>query len=303
VSSEILGFSVRDASGRWTGLNVDFCRAVAAAALGDPEKVKYVELKASARFPALQSNVIDLLMRNTTWTLSREALFKVQFPAVLYYDGQGFLVPKSAGIKSLAELGGATVCVEKGTTHEVRLPEYFRLHGWAVKPLVIDSAAGVAEAFLAGRCAAYTSDASQLAGVRARAPGGAQAYDILPERISKEPMGPVVRGGDAEWATLVRWVLHVLVAAEEHGMTRSNLEAKAKQMQAIAGWRVFSGNDDRIARTLGVPANWAARAIRAVGNYGEIYERNLGAATPLAIERGLNRLWTQGGLLYSPPLD
>ena len=303
VSGDIAGFAQRDAAGRWSGIEVDFCRAVAAAVLGDPEKVQFVPLRASARFPALQAKSIDLLMRSTTWTLTREALFKVTYPGVLFYDGQGFLVQKSANVKSLAGLDGATICVEKGTTHESRLPSYFDMHGWKVKPLVIDSATEVGEKFLAGGCAAYTSDTSQLAGLRARAPDGAKNLVILPERISKEPLGPVVRGGDAEFATLVRWVLNVLVAAEESGATRSNVEAMAQKREVATAWRLLGGKDDRVARALGVSPDWMLRAVKAGGNYGEIYERNLGAGSPLGIERGLNRLWNQGGLLYAPPID
>jgi general L-amino acid transport system substrate-binding protein len=302
VSEGIAGFSEKDANGRWRGLDAEFCRAIAAAVLGDPDKVQFVPLKSSTRFPALQANKIDLLVRNTTWTLTREALLKVQFPGVLFYDGQGFLVAKSAGIKALGELNGATVCVEKGTTHEQRLPDVFAARGLTVKPLVIDSSREVAEAFFAGRCRAYTSDASQLAAVRARAPEEAQGFVILPERISKEPLGPVVRGGDAEWATLVRWVLYVLIAAEEQGVTRANIDAVVQRSQGAA-WRLVSGTDERLARALGVRPDWVVRAVKAVGNYGEMYERNLGRESALNIERGLNRLWTQGGLLYAPPID
>lgn len=301
VSEGIAGFSEQDASGRWQGMDADFCRAVAAAVLGDPEKVRFVPLKSSTRFPALQANAIDLLVRNTTWTLTREALLKVQFAGVLFYDGQGFLVAKSSRIKSLADLNGATICVEKGTTHAGRLSEYFRLRGLAVTPLVIDSASAAAAAFYGGRCQAMTSDASQLAAVRSRAPGGAQ-YVLLPERISKEPLGPVVSGGDAEWATLVRWVLHMLVAAEEFGITRGNIDTSGLQSRST-NWALVSGQDQRIARALGVPGDWALRAVRAVGNYGEVYERNVGSGSPLNIERGLNRVWTQGGLHYAPPID
>jgi general L-amino acid transport system substrate-binding protein len=302
VSEGIPGFSERDASGQWRGLDADFCRAVAAAVLGDPNKVSFVPLKSSTRFPALLSHKIDLLVRNTTWTLTREALLKLQFPGVLFYDGQGFLVNKSSGVRSLANLNGATVCVEKGTTHQQHLADYFAVRGLAVKPLVIDSAAAVAEAFFSGRCRAYTSDGSQLAAVLARSPGAAQDYLILPERISKEPLGPVVRGGDAEWVTLVRWVLYGLIAAEEHGVTSANIDAVLQKSQGAA-WRLVSGKDQRLARALGVRDDWLLRAVKAVGNYGEMYERNLGRGSPLNIERGLNRLWTQGGLLYAPPMD
>lgn len=302
VSEGIAGFSEQDAQGRWQGIDADFCRAVAAAVLGDADRVKFVPLKSSTRFPALQANKIDLLVRNTTWTLTREALLKVQFPGVLYYDGQGFLVTKASGVKSLGDLNGATVCIEKGTTHAQRLAEVFAARRLTVKPLVIDSAKEVAEAFFAGRCRAWSSDASQLAAVRARAPGGAQAFVVLSERVSKEPLGPAVRADDTEWVTLVRWVLYALIAAEEQGVTRANIEAVAKQSQGAA-WRLVSGKDERLARALGVRPDWVVRAIQAVGNYGEIYERHLGAGSALNIERGLNRLWTQGGLLYAPPID
>ena len=225
VSEGIAGFSEKDARGRWVGLDADFCRAVAAAALGDAEKVRFLPLRSSNRFPALQAGKIDVLVRNTTWTLTREALLKVRFPAVLYYDGQAFMVAESARIKAPTDLHGATVCVEKGTTHVQNLVEYYGARRLAVKPLVIDSSTEVADAFFAGRCQALSSDASQLAATRLRAPGGQQNYVILPERISKEPLGPVVRDDDAQWVTLVRWVLYALVLAEEQGITRANIDA------------------------------------------------------------------------------
>ncbi|MGC1955492.1 MAG: amino acid ABC transporter substrate-binding protein, partial [Gammaproteobacteria bacterium] len=222
VSEGISGFSERDAAGRWRGMDVDFCRAVAAAALGDAGKVKLVPLKASERFPALQADAIDLLLRETTWTLGREARLKVLFPAVLYFDAQALMVPAKAGVKALADLDGAMICVEKGTTPEGYLPDYFAAHGLDFRPLVFDSSTEVAEAFFDGRCRAYASDASQLAAARLHAPGGAQAFVILPEPIGKEPLGPVVRYGDDDWFTLVRWVLFALIAAEEVGVTREN---------------------------------------------------------------------------------
>lgn len=304
VSEGIQGFSQQDRTGRWQGLDADFCRAVAAAVLGDGERVEFIPLKSSSRFPALQSKHIDLLVRNTTWTLIREAVLKVQFPAVLFYDGQAFLVPANAGIDTPRQLSGATVCVEKGTTHQRNLKRYAEQHGLSLAPLVIDSAAEVAAAFFAGRCAAYTSDASQLAAARIAAPGGPDAYVILPERISKEPLAPVVWEGDPQWTTLVRWVLFALILAEEEGITQANLEAKLAAGGGQLAW--MAGQEevrDLLGQAIGIDPGWGARAVKAVGNYGEIYARNLGTDSPLKIERGPNRLWTDGGLLYAPPVD
>lgn len=300
VSEGIVGFSAKDASGRWRGLNADFCRAVAAAVLGDAGKVTFVPLRASARFPALQSAAIDLLAHNTTWTLSREAGLAVQFAGILFYDGQAFMVPTAGRVTSVAQLNGANVCVEKGTTHETHLADYFVARRMRVNPLVIDSTAGVADAFFAGRCKAYTSDASQLAAARLRAPRG-QALRILPERISKEPLAPVVRRGDDEWLTLVRWVLFALVTAEEHGITRDNAGAMRENARDPAVLRALDAGGE-LGKALGTDRDWALRAVLSVGNYGEMFERNLGSQSPLKLERGLNRLWTQGGLMYAPPM-
>lgn len=302
VSEGIPGFSERDAGGRWRGLDADFCRAVAAAVIGDPERVQFVPLKASARFPALRGRRIDLLARNTSWTFTREVALGLQFPAVLYYDGQAFMVPAGSGITKPADLDGATVCVEKGTTHERNLGSYFSAHGLSVTPLVIDSSREVVDAFLAGRCHAYTSDASQLAAARLRLPGGPQSVEILPERISKEPLAPVVLNTDREWATLVRWVLYGLILAEEHGAGRDDVEAVVASGRTPLS-RLTGDHRIVLAQSLGVTPGWAIRVVKAVGNYGEMYERNLGSASPLRIDRGLNRLWTQGGLMYAPPID
>ena len=302
VSEGIPGFSQRDAAGRWQGLDADFCRAVAAAVVGDGEKVEFVPLKASTRFPALQARRIDLLARNTSWTLTREAILKVRFPAVLYYDGQAFLVPTAAGISTPEQLKGSTICVEKGTTHERNLARYARRRGLSFTPLVIDSVSEVAAAFFGGRCNVLTSDATQLAAARLQAPGGPDGYRILPERISKEPLAPVVWGDDPEWATVVRWVLFVLLLAEEEEVTRDNLDRKAAGDEG----QIASLSDEEkalLGQALGLPKGWALRAIAAAGNYGEMFERNLGGGSELAIERGLNRLWTQGGLMYAPPID
>ena len=301
VSDGILGFSAKDTSGRWSGLDADFCRAVAAAVLGDAEKATFVSLKSSTRFPALQARTIDLLVRNTSWTLTREATLKVQFPAVLFYDSQGFMVAKKSAVKQAADLKGATVCVEKGTTHEQHLVDYFGARGIGVKPVEVDSAREVAQSFFAGRCLAYTSDVSQLAAARLSAPGGPSAFVILPERISKEPLGPVVLRGDDDWITLVRWVLFTLVTAEECGVTRDNVAA-GKQVNDDPRWGRLRDPDDQLAKALGMRGGWAVRAIKAVGNYGEMFERNLGRGSPLNMERGLNRLWTDGGLMYAPPV-
>lgn len=299
ISEGVPGFSEHDADGRWRGFDVDFCRAVAAAVLGDPDKVELVPLLASARFPALQTRRIDLLLNNTTWTLTREAVLRVQFPGILFYDGQGFLVP--AGIATLVDLDGASICVERGTTHQRNLKTYFEAKGWSVKPLIIDSAPEAAAALFAGRCRAYTSDASLLAAMRLRA-SDRDAFLILPERISREPFSPAVWGGDPAWSTVIRWVLNVLILAEEHGVTRDNLDAVvAENTNLLVRRTADEGNV--IGRAMGIEPGWATRALRAVGNYGEMYERNIGRDSTLKIERGLNRLWNQGGLHYAPPID
>lgn len=302
VSEGIAGFSEQDKSGGWVGLDADFCRAVAAAVLGDAEKVSFVSLKSSTRFPALQLRSIDLLARNTTWTFTREVALNVDFPGVLFYDGQAFMVPKKAGISKIAGLNGATVCVEKGTTHQARLEDWFAARDLKITPLVIDSAREVAEAFFAGRCQAYTSDASQLAAARVHAKGGADAFVILPERISKEPLAPAVPGGDRQWTTLVRWVLFALIAAEEQELTRANIVAEAQHRRGRI-WKLLRGSDFSYGQALGVEEGWAIRAVAAGGNYGELYERNVGRDSPLKIDRGLNRLWSKGGLIYAPPID
>lgn len=302
VSEGVPGFSEKDAVGRWRGLDADFCRAVAAAVLGDPERVQFVPLKASTRFPALAARRIDLLARNTTWTFAREVALGLQFPAVLFYDGQGFMVRAGSGIAKVADLNGATVCVEKGTTHERNLAFHFAAAGLSVTPLVIDSAREVVEAFHAGRCRAYTADGSRLAAVRLSAPGGPGSVEILPERISKEPLAPAVLGTDRDWVTLVRWVLYVLIAAEEYGATRDTVDAVLASGRTPLS-RLTSDQKAVLAAALGITHGWAARAVKAVGNYGEMYERNLGSGSPLAIERGLNRLWSEGGLMYAPPID
>uniref|UniRef100_UPI003F49247F amino acid ABC transporter substrate-binding protein n=1 Tax=Cupriavidus yeoncheonensis TaxID=1462994 RepID=UPI003F49247F len=298
VSEGVPGFSARDTSGRWTGLDADFCRAVAAAALGDAAKVTFVPLRASARFPALNEGMVDILARNTTWTLAREAALRVQFAGVLFYDAQAFLVPRSAGAQNVAALKGATVCVEKGTSTDDHVRSYSAENGLALKPLVYDSAAEARKAFYGGLCGAYAADASHLAAVRMQAPAGPESALILPERIAKEPLGPALRGGDQNWATLVRWVLFSLLTAEELGVTRDNLQDRLHD-PAVRRTLVA---DEEASRSLGVDRDWTVRAVQSVGNYGEMFERNLGSGSALRLERGQNRLWMQGGLMYAPPM-
>lgn len=302
VSEGVPGFSERDAGGHWRGFNVDFCRAVAAAVLEDPDKIELVPVLAPARFPALQTRRIDLLLNNTTWNLTREAVLRVRFPGILFYDGQGFMVPAAAQIATLADLNGATLCVKTGTTNQRNLETYFEAQGWSMKLLVSESDSEAAQAFFAGRCRAYTADAALLTALRLQAPEDPHAFVILPERISKEPLSPAVWGGDPEWATVIRWVLNVLILAEENGVTRDNVDAViAENKNPLV--RQTADEHEVIARALGIAPHWVTRAVKAVGNYGEIYERNVGRDSPLKIERGLNRLWNQGGLHYAPPID
>lgn len=301
VSEGIIGFSAKDASGRWTGLDADFCRAVAAAVLGDPEKVEFRPLKPSERFPALNGRAVDLLARNTTWTMSREVLLNARFAGVLFYDAQGFMVGASSGIKTAAALKGSTVCVVKGTTHVEQMIDYFGGGGDGITPLIIDSEIGAADAFFAGKCRALTSDASHLAAARLSAPGGPQGFVILPERISKEPLSPVVASGDDAWFMTVRWVLFALIAADELRITRANVEATLNEKHS-ATVRRYLQYEKQYARALGVRPGWIVRVIKATGNYGEMFERSLGSESALKLERGPNQPWTQGGLMYAPPL-
>lgn len=300
VSEGIPGFSEKDPDGRWRGLDADFCRAVAAAVVGNAEKVTFVPLSASERFPALQARKIDLLARNTTWTLVREAVMGVQFTATLYYDGQTFMVPTESPVQRPTDLDGATICVQKGTTSQRNLQPYFARQGLTIKPLVIDSAKQAAEAFFKGHCQAYSSDSGQLAGVRLLAPAGRQAYRILPDLISSEPLAPAVWGGDQQWASMVRWVLFSLIHAEVLGITRSQANNPPEDyFTSLLSWD--EREVDSLDKAMGVPKGWGLRVIAAVGNYGELFDRNLGAGSEIGLERGLNRLWLDGGLMYAPP--
>jgi len=300
VSEGIAGFSVRDAAGHWTGLDADFCRAVAAAALGNAEKVVFVPLTAAARFPALLSGDIDLLARNTTWTLNREANLGVHFIGILYYDDGAIMVPRNGKISRIAQLNGATICVAKGSNYVENVADYFASKNLTYKPLIIESLKALTTAFFSGRCQAYASDRTQLAAIRAQASGGPKDYIILPDNISKEPLGPVVNRGEEQWLTLVEWVLYTLIEAEELGITRENVRS-VRDTKANAEWESSLDTSKSVAKALGVNSEWVVRVIASVGNYGEMYERNFGPNSNLPIQRGLNRLWTQGGLMYAPP--
>jgi general L-amino acid transport system substrate-binding protein len=299
VNLGLYGFSAPDDKGNWSGLDVDACRAVAAGLFGDAAKVKYTPLSAQQRLPALQSGEIDMLARNTTWTLSRDTSNGLNFTVVTYYDGQGFMVAKKAGVKSAKELNGATVCVLPGTTTEQNLSDYFRATKMQFKPVVIEKNEELNSAFFSGRCDAISSDASQLAAIRANESPNPDDYIILPELISKEPLAPAVRQGDDQWMDLVRWSLFAMIAAEEKGITSKNVD----QMMASADPEVkrLLGVTPGNGKALGVDEAWAAHIIKLVGNYGESFDRNVGKASKLKIDRGLNALYSQGGLLYAPP--
>jgi general L-amino acid transport system substrate-binding protein len=300
VSDGIRGFSLKEPDGRWSGMDADFCRALAAAILGDAAKVEYVSLATSARFPSLKAAEIDVLVRNTTWTLEREATLEVMFAGILYYDGQSFLVPAKNNVHDLSQLNGATLCVVKGTTHEGNLVDYFRQRGWSYQPVIVETQDKAADALFSGQCQAFTSERPQLTAMRLRAPDGPEEYRILPDQISKEPMGPVVRRGDDEWFTIVRWVLFALIRAEEIGINQSNVRSRleATTDPVVQRWLELDGI---ISKALALSPGWATRAVENVGNYGEMFERNLGSQSVLKLERGPNRLSTQGGLMYAPP--
>ncbi len=300
VSTGVVGFSAADSQGQWRGLDVDVCRAIAAAVLGDPAKVRWVPLSAQQRFTALQSGEVDILSRSTTWNLTRDAAMGLHFTAVTYYDGQGFLVARKSHVSSAKELKNAEICVQTGTTSEKNLNDYFRAQGVKVKAVVFDKFEAALKAFLSGRCQAYTTDASALAFIRSTETARPDDYLILPEIISKEPLGPAVRRGDDEWFAIVKWVIHALIEAEELGVTQAKVdELKSAGDPAIQ--RLLGVSED-LGKALGLERDWAARAVRAGGNYGEIFNRNVGAASPLKLPRGINALWNQGGILYAPPL-
>ena len=298
VNGDLFGFGKADDKGVWKGLDVDTARAISAAVFGDADKVKYTPLTAKTRFTALQSGEIDVLTRNCTQTLSRDTALGLDFVQVNYYDGQGFLVPKKLGLKTGKDLDGAAVCVLPGTTTELNVADYFRANGMKMSPVVIENTAELAKAFFAGRCDVLTSDASQLAGTRAVAPNP-QDYVILPTIISKEPLAPAVRHGDNQWKDIVNYSVLAMINAEELGITSQNVDEmlKSKDPRIMRFLGVTPGN----GKALGLDEKFAYNIVKQVGNYGEIFERNVGVNTTLGIERGLNALWTNGGLMYSAP--
>jgi general L-amino acid transport system substrate-binding protein len=303
VGTGTAGFMLADSQGKWVGLNVDICRAVAAAIFGDANKVKYVPLTSQQRFTALQSGEVDLLSNNTTITLTRDTALGFDFTGVTYYDGQGFMVPKKLGLKSAKELSGATVCVAPGTTTELNLADYFRGNKMTFKPVVIEKVDEIRAAFFAGRCDVYTTDASALAATRAAnvpAPLTIEDFVILPEIISKEPLGPVVRHGDSQFADIVRWALYAMIEAEEYGITTKNVDEMLKSDNPVI--KRILGVTPGMGKALGVDEKWVYNIIKQVGNYGESYDRNVGMGSPLKIARGQNELWTKGGLQYAPPI-
>jgi general L-amino acid transport system substrate-binding protein len=299
ANGTLAGFGLPDAQGNWTGLDVDLCRAISAAIFGDATKVKFVPLSAKDRFTALQSGEVDVLARNTTWTSSRDTSLGLNFAGVNYYDGQGFMVTKALKVNSALELSGASICVQQGTTTELNLADYFRANKMQLKSVTFATANEALKAYEAGRCDAYTTDASGLYAERLRLANVAN-HIVLPEVISKEPLGPVVRHGDDQWFDVVKWVHFAMLNAEELNITAKNVDEMAKSDNPEI--KRFVGTEGNFGEQLGLPKDWAARIVKAVGNYGESFERNVGQGSPLKITRGLNALWSKGGLQYAPPI-
>ncbi|MDA1118679.1 MAG: amino acid ABC transporter substrate-binding protein [Proteobacteria bacterium] len=297
VSTGLAGFSAPDSRGAWKGIDVDACRAVAAAVFGDATKVRFTPLTAQQRFTALQSGEVDVLLRNTTWTITRDTSLGLNFAGVNYYDGQGFMVPKKLNVKSAKQLNGATICVQPGTTTELNLADYFRANGMNFKPVVIEKLEEVTNAYFSGRCDVFTTDVSGLVSTRgSRAPNPAD-HVILPEVISKEPLGPVVRHGDDRWFDVVKWTLFAMLEGEELGLTSKNIDQHVSSTNPAI--QRFVGASGDIGKMLALDNRWAYNIIKQVGNYGESFDANL---TPLGFDRGINNLWTKGGLMYAPPI-
>ncbi|GAB4370481.1 MAG: amino acid ABC transporter substrate-binding protein [Kiloniellaceae bacterium] len=299
VSTGVPGFSFTDDSGNWQGFDPSVCQAVAAAVFGDASKVKYTPTTGKTRFTALASGEIDMLARNTTWTLSRDADLGFTFIGVNYYDGQGFMVPKALGVTSAKQLDGASVCIQTGTTTELNLADYFRLNNMSYEPVPIETNEEARTNYLAGRCDVYTTDASGLAASRATFDNPAD-HIILPEIISKEPLGPLVREGDDQWADIVRWSLNAMIGAEEYGVNSGNVDEMAKGTDNPEINRLL-GHEGNMGEMLGLDNKWAYNIVKQVGNYGEVFEKYIGTATPIGLERGINAQYKDGGLIYTPP--
>jgi len=297
VNTGLAGFSQPDSQGVWKGIDVDVCRAVAAAMFGDASKVRYTPLTSQQRFTALQSGEVDLLARNTTWTITRDTSLGLNFVGVNYYDGQGFMVPKKLKVKSAKQLNGATICVQPGTTTELNLADYFRANRMKFKPVVIEKLEEVLNAYFSGRCDVFTTDISGLVAVRASRAPKPDDHVILPEVISKEPLGPVVRHGDDRWFDIVKWSLFAMIEAEELGLDSKNVDQQAGSQNPSI--QRFVGTTGDIGKMMGLDNRWAVNIVKQVGNYGESFDANL---KPLGFERGINKLWTQGGLMYAPPV-
>ena len=300
VQTGVAGFAQPDSQGKYSGFNVDICRAISAAIFGDPDKVKYVPLTAQQRFTALQSGEVDLLSNNTTWTLQRDTELGFDFAPIVFFDGQGFMVAKKLNVKSAKELNGATICVQPGTTTELNMADYFRSNKMEYKPVVIEKIDEAVGAFFSGRCDAFTTDSSALAAVRVGRASNPDDYVILPERISKEPLAPVVRHGDNQWHDVVDWVIFAMMEAEEKGIAQKNVDDMAKSDDPSI--KRILGVTPGMGKALGLDEKWAYNAIKLVGNYGEIFDKHLGLGSPLKLERGYNNLWTKGGLIYAPPI-
>ena len=300
VTTGLVGFAAPDANGEWQGFDVGVCRAVAAAVLSDPKAVEFVPTTGKTRFTALASGEIDMLARNTTWTFSRDVDLKFEFTGINYYDGQGFMVPKDLGVGSAKDLDGATVCIQTGTTTELNLADFFRSNNISYEPVPIETNAEAQQQYLAGACDVYTTDASGLAATRATFEDPS-AHVVLPEIVSKEPLGPLVRHGDNDWGDVVRWSLNALIAAEELGVTSANIAELSAAPTNNPEVNRLLGTEGNLGEMLGLDAEWAKRAIMAGGNYGELFEKNIGENTPIGLARGLNAQWKNGGLIYTPP--
>ena len=299
VNTGLAGFSYTDSAGKWQGFDADFCRGLAAAVVGSPDKVKFIPATGKTRFTLLNSKEGDVIFRNTTWTFVRDVDVKLNFIGTTYYDGQGFMIRKKLGVKSAKQLDGATVCIQTGTTTELNLADFFRSNNMKYEPVPIETNEEARTNYLAERCDVYTTDASGLAATRATFDNPGE-HLVLPEIISKEPLGGVVRHGDDKWADVVRWTVNAIVSAEEYGVTQANVEAKAKGTNNPNINRLL-GSEGNLGAMLGLDKRWVVRVVKAVGNYGEIFERNVGLNTPIGLARGVNAQWYDGGLQYAPP--